>query len=297
MSDRAQETIMRDWVALDCPVASVCCLTYNHKKYIRKAIDSFLMQDTNFPFEIVVHDDASTDGTRDIVLEYAKRYPRIIKLVLQTENQYRKGGLIGVRLVFPKTKGRYVALCEGDDYWTDSRKLQKQVDFLDAHSEYVITYTDSQPFDEHGYVDVNFGGAVRDVSAMELVRGIPLYTLTTCFRNVIKELPFDLLSARLGDQVIWSLLGAHGKGKYLSDISPAAYRVHDGGVHLKKSQLEKIEMSLLTSNALLSYYSRLKDEPNARYFAEYSFRLSRRLIGWKRLSVLLLQGLFVGFSR
>jgi hypothetical protein len=131
----------------------------------------------------------------------------------------------------------------------------------------------------------------------ELVRGIPLYTLTTCFRNVIKELPFDLLSARLGDQVIWSLLGAHGKGKYLSDISPAAYRVHDGGVHSKKSQLEKIEMSLLTSNALLSYYSRLKDEPNARYFAEYSFRLSRRLIGWKRLSVLLLQGLFVGFSR
>ena len=112
---------------------TVLCLAYNHAKFIRKALDGFVMQKTDFPFEVLVHDDASTDGTADIVREYAARYPDIIKPILQTENQYSHGGAISRRFLWPRIRGVYVASCEGDDYWVDDRKLQKQADWLDAH--------------------------------------------------------------------------------------------------------------------------------------------------------------------
>ncbi len=282
-----QQEILSGWDYYSPPLASICCITYNHVSYIQEAIDSFLMQETKFPFEILVHDDASTDGTMEIILDYAKKYPDIIKPIIQTENQYAKCGLINPRFVFPKAKGKYIALCEGDDYWTDNKKLQKQVTFLEQNPEYVITYTNCQPFDKNGNLDVNFGASTRDLDAEELIKATSLHTLTTCFRNVIKEIPQDLLSARYGDLIMWSLLGAHGKGKYLADIKPAAYRIHDGGVHSKKTRKQQDEMALITSNALLSYYARLGDIDTARYFLNKSFRLSRKIIGWKGVIILI----------
>ena len=109
------------------PLLSICCVTYNHKKYIRQCLDSFLMQKTNFKFEIIIHDDASTDGTADIIKEYYEKYPDIIKPIFQTENQFSQGKSISKTFIYPRIKGKYVALCEGDDYWTDPYKLQKQV--------------------------------------------------------------------------------------------------------------------------------------------------------------------------
>jgi glycosyltransferase involved in cell wall biosynthesis len=283
MSNRSQADVISTWLRSTEPLVSVCCITYNHVSYISEAIDSFLMQETSFPFEILVHDDASTDGTEKIILAYAENYPGIIRAVIQTENQYSKAGLIAHRFLFPKAKGKYIALCEGDDYWTDSTKLQKQVQFLEDHPEYVITYTNSQPFDEKGLVNIDFGGAKRDVSADELKKGIPMYTLTTCFRNVFREIPMDLLSAKLGDVIIWSLLGAYGKGKYLADILPAAYRVHKEGVFSMQSEQQKIRMTLITSNALFAYYNRIGDIDNGLYFGEQSIKLFIKLIGWNRL--------------
>ena len=283
MSNRSQADVISTWLRSTEPLVSVCCITYNHVSYISEALDSFLMQKTNFPFEILVHDDASTDGTNKIILEYTEKYPGIIRAVIQTENQYSKAGLIAHRFLFPKAKGNYIALCEGDDYWTDRAKLQKQVQFLEDHPEYVITYTNSQPFDEKGLVNIDFGGVKRDVSADELKKGIPIYTLTTCFRNVFKEIPMDLLSAKLGDVIIWSLLGAYGKGKYLADILPAAYRVHKEGVFSMQSEQQKIRMTLITSNALFAYYNRLGDIDNGLYFGEQSIKLFIKLIGWNRL--------------
>ena len=101
------------------PLVSICCLTYNHAPYIRDAIEGFLMQKTNFPVEILIHDDASTDGTADIIREYETRYPDIIKPIYQTENQYSKGVKISREYQFSRARGKYIALCEGDDYWTD----------------------------------------------------------------------------------------------------------------------------------------------------------------------------------
>jgi glycosyltransferase involved in cell wall biosynthesis len=276
---RNQEEIMGDWGGGASPLVSICCITYNHVSYIMEAIDSFLMQETTFPFEILIHDDASTDGTTDIIIDYANKYPDIIRTIIQTENQYSKGGLIYPRFVFPKARGKYIALCEGDDYWTDKTKLQKQVNFLENNPDYVITYTDSQPFDESGKLKINFGGATRDLSADELQKSTPIYTLTTCFRNIIKEIPQDLMSARFGDCIIWSLLGAHGRGKYLSDIEPAAYRVHDGGIFSKKTIKRKYEMAVITKAALFAYYSRISNNELANYFKIKTFKLCLRLIG------------------
>ena len=109
---------------------TINCLTYNQCDYIRQALDGFLMQKTNFRYIISVHDDASTDGTQDIITEYARKYPDLIKATLEKENQYSKHDGSLRRIVESHLQGKYVAFCEGDDYWTDAYKLQKQVDFL-----------------------------------------------------------------------------------------------------------------------------------------------------------------------
>lgn len=118
---------------------SICCLVYNHKDYIRKALDSFLMQKTNFKFEVLINDDCSTDGTTDIIKEYEAKYPDIIKPLYHKENQYSKstrtGNMMSILFNFPRVRGKYVAMCEGDDFWTDENKLQKQFDILEANPD------------------------------------------------------------------------------------------------------------------------------------------------------------------
>lgn len=118
----------------ETPFVSICCLTYNHENFIQDALEGFLKQKTKFPFEIVIYDDASTDRTPDIIQEYARRCPEKIRPWLSEENQYSRGvtnpsGAFN----FPRARGKYIAMCEGDDYWTDSEKLQRQVDYLESH--------------------------------------------------------------------------------------------------------------------------------------------------------------------
>lgn len=114
---------------------SIICNAYNHENYIRDAIESFLMQKTNFGFEVLIHDDASTDKTPEIIKAYEKEFPDIIKPIYQKENKYSRGISIGLNYQYPRVKGKYIAVCEGDDYWTDPYKLQKQYDALEKHPE------------------------------------------------------------------------------------------------------------------------------------------------------------------
>lgn len=113
---------------------SVQCITYNHEKYIRKALDGFVMQKTDFKFEVIVHDDASTDKTADIIREYAEKYD-FIKPIYQQENQYSQGIPFTIKYIYPMFKGEYIAFCEGDDYWTDSNKLQILYDYMVSNPE------------------------------------------------------------------------------------------------------------------------------------------------------------------
>ena len=158
---------------ITCKV-SVLCATYNHEEYLRQTLDSFLNQKTDFPFEVLVNDDASTDSTGDIIREYAARYPEIIRPFYQKENLYsRRINLYDV-VFFPACRGEYIAVCEGDDYWNDPEKLQLQVNWLDAHPEYsacvhnsIGRFTD-QPdkvlFAQDGDRDIPFEQVVQGMS-------------------------------------------------------------------------------------------------------------------------------------
>lgn len=119
----------------ECMV-SIWCTCYNHAQYVAQTLDSFLMQETDFPFEIIISDDASPDGSADIIRSYAEKYPDIIRPILLEENLFSTGANMFEALFFQRSRGKYVALCEGDDYWTDPKKLQLQVDFMEAHPEY-----------------------------------------------------------------------------------------------------------------------------------------------------------------
>ena len=153
---------------------SVLCAAYNHEEYLRQTLDSFVNQKTDFPFEVLVNDDASTDSTGDIIREYAARYPEIIRPFYQKENLYsRRINLYDV-VFFPACRGEYIAVCEGDDYWNDPEKLQLQVDWLDAHPEYsacvhnsIGRFTD-QPdkvlFAQDGDRDIPFEQVVQGMS-------------------------------------------------------------------------------------------------------------------------------------
>ena len=122
-------------------MVTVRCVTYNQVNYIRKCLEGIVMQKTNFPFEAIVHDDASTDGTTEVVREFAEKYPEIIKPLYETENQWSKNNGAIAKVMDENTRGKYIAPCDGDDYWTDPLKLQKQVDFLESHDDYTLIHT------------------------------------------------------------------------------------------------------------------------------------------------------------
>ncbi len=122
------------------PKVTIVCTAFNQKDFIAQALDGFVMQKTNFPFEVIVHDDASTDGTTDIIREYEKKYPDIIKPIYQKENQFSQGKDILIDCILDYIRGEYVAMNEGDDYWIDENKLQRQVDFLDANPDFTVCF-------------------------------------------------------------------------------------------------------------------------------------------------------------
>lgn len=122
---------------MDEILVSVICTTFNHEKYVRDALEGFISQKTNFKYEVLIHDDASTDNTANIIKEYEQMYPELIKPIYQHVNQYSKGVRIIDDILVPKAKGKYLAFCEGDDYWCDCNKLQEQIDVLENSQNYV----------------------------------------------------------------------------------------------------------------------------------------------------------------
>ncbi len=129
-------------------MVSIICTAYNHEKFIQSALDSFINQKTNFDFEVLVHDDASTDNTANIIRKYEKEFPKIIKPIYQSENKFSKSVNLQKEIIAPIARGKYIALCEGDDYWIDEYKLQKQVDYLESHPGCTICFTNAYTEDQ-----------------------------------------------------------------------------------------------------------------------------------------------------
>jgi len=228
---RTEQEIMQAWNPTDKPLVSVSCITYNHEKYIEDAIEGFLIQETSFPFEILIHDDASTDNTANIVREYAEKYPNLIKPIFQTENQYSKGGGISSKFNFPRAKGEYVALCEGDDYWTDSLKLQKQVDFLEGNPDYSACVHQSKVIYEYSTKQSHvFREGVNDILCLaDMLEGRVFHTASVLFRtHIIKKhsLPLNITA---GDRALNFLLVSYGSIRFLPDTM-CVYRKNEGGI-------------------------------------------------------------------
>lgn len=141
MFHRTEAEVMSNWQGdVANPVVSICCIAYNHAAYIAQSINGLLMQQTDFPFEILIHDDASTDGTTKIVKQFAREYPAIIRTVIQKENQYSKQPIISPRFLFPLARGKYIAMCEGDDYWSSPEKLMSQCQGLEENAEINLSF-------------------------------------------------------------------------------------------------------------------------------------------------------------
>jgi glycosyltransferase involved in cell wall biosynthesis len=137
---KTEQEIMKNWYSSEFPLLSICCATYNHEFFIEKCLNGFLMQETNFPFEIIIHDDASTDKTVNIIQKYVKMFPTILRPIYESENQYSKGIKIYADIIFPYIRGKYVIFCDGDDYWTDPFKILKQINFLEKNKEYSMCF-------------------------------------------------------------------------------------------------------------------------------------------------------------
>jgi glycosyltransferase involved in cell wall biosynthesis len=214
------------------PKVSVLCLTYNQKEYIKECLDSILMQKTNFAFEVLINDDASTDGTKDIIQEYQKKYPGVVKPIFHKQNQYSLGKRnFMIRYLLPVAQGEYVAICEGDDYWTDPSKLQKQVDFLDNNSEYAVcfhkvkvVYENKEKTDQI-YPDVE---NKRWYTHRELFKLNYIQTNSVIYRKrpTYKNVPTD---ATPGDWFLHLYHASFGKIKLIDEVM-SVYRKHEGGM-------------------------------------------------------------------
>lgn len=211
------------------PLVSIICITFNQEQFIRQTLESFLMQETTFAFEVLVHDDASTDGTTAILREFQSKYPDIIKPVYETENQYNKNGFDFFHSLFREAKGKYIALCEGDDFWTDPTKLQRQVDFLEKHQDYAIVFHPVRVFFEKGEEeDRVFPDRKSRFTTQQLLRENFIQTNSVMYRSQGDY--EDLVPNVMPDDWYLHLYHARfGKIGFIDRVM-SAYRRHDGGV-------------------------------------------------------------------
>lgn len=267
----SEQALIAQWGGRTEPLLSIRCLTYNHAPFIESALKGFLIQRTDFPFEVIVHDDASTDGTQDIIRRYQASYPNLIRSILQTENQYSQGRKAW-HAMDPVTRGKYIAVCEGDDYWTDPDKLQIQVDFLEQNPGYVVSGHDAEMRDGHGAVLASSKlpkYCQRDFSSDELEQGDGfLLTLGLVFRNVLLPDCAERSFVRNGDRFLLVLLGAYGGSHYHSDIQPGVYRVHDGGVWSSLDRQDRHAEAAHTYCMIHRYFRRIGREDLARSFLD-----------------------------
>ena len=209
------------------PLVSICCITYNQEKYIAQCLDGFIMQKTTFPFEIVISNDCSTDNTYEIINKYKEKYSYLFKDVSPSKNL---GSINNFYYTLSECTGKYIAFCEGDDYWIDENKLQMQVDFLENNPEYGMCYTKAKPYnqDEQKFHKKTIGSSFHDFKDL-LVNGNRVPTLTTVYRKDLldkyqQEIQPSNKGWLMGDYPMWLYFSHECKVKFF-DIVTAVYRV------------------------------------------------------------------------
>lgn len=265
-------------------LVSISCITFNHAPFIRQCFDSFLMQKTDFKFEILIHDDASTDGTKEIIEEYTLKYPDLFFPIYQSENQYSKGvrGMME-RFNFIRARGKYIALCEGDDYWINPYKLQKQIDFLEANPNYSLVLSNVENLYEyvpeaHGYdfwkhqINANTD---FDISTKNLIsHAMGALTAGSVFVKDLYKSNEQLKRAIGGEVKIWMVLSKYGKIRFMHQAMAKYRRQPDSISHTK--QFTNQEISLVLNR--IDYFKALNDFFENKYQKQFKDKINFLLL-------------------
>ena len=268
------------------PLVSVRVITYNHEKYIAQCLEGILMQRANFPFEVIVGEDCSTDHTREIVLAYGQKYSETIRLITSENNV---GGVQNVLRVQQACRGNYHAYCDGDDYWIDPLKLQKQVDFMEAHPEYSMCFHDAfvVRYDKSALPDYCCPSALPErLTIGDLIRlNLAIPTASVLARSaVLASLPEWRTNIRYSDLLVRLWCAQHGDLGYLREAM-SVHRIHPGGMIISNQSLE------LHFSSVIDIYRRFDTETGRRYTdlieqtikgvdEEYRFELLKKRLGW-----------------
>lgn len=243
------------------PLVSVVSTTYNHEPYIRDCLEGFLMQKTNFPVEVIIHDDASTDHTADIIREYYEKRPDLFHVIIERENQYSQHINISIPL-YEQAQGKYIALCEGDDYWTDPLKLQKQFDFMESHPDCSLCF--------HNVLQKTEG--INDSNRLTIPQGettpkmiYPHWAIPTCSVLLKKQVIPEYIKTRLrfkgfycGDIVLFLSASNIGKLWGLKDTMAVYRRLSSGATN--RIQNQSILKQLRHHKAIRKAWPKLENE-------------------------------------
>ncbi len=263
---------------METPLVSVCIQTYQHVNFIRTAIESVLSQEVDFPMEILIGEDESTDGTREICIDIADNHPDKIMLFLnKRENVIIIDGEATGRWNFMNNflsaRGKYITILPGDDYWTDNKKLQKQVDFMENHSDFSICFHAVDVL-QNNNIEEDYITEVKEsvTGIIDLAEGNYIHTPSVLYRNCLpKGLPEFFNSIPVGDYPLHLLMAEHGKIKYFPE-KMAVYRVHEGGRWSMQNEYEKKNKWIAVIDEMLGYFE------NNKIVRELLFKQKMRII-------------------
>lgn len=261
------------------PVISIICNTYNHEKYISQALDSFIMQDVSVPFEILVHDDASTDHTADIIHKYELKYPDLIKPIYQKENQFSQKMSITTTIQIPRAKGKYIAFCEGDDYWTDKYKLQTQYNYMETNLDCTMCCHAYNMVDKTGFLlkekyDFNKDCEIPMSRLIGNQLEIPQFATLFVRKECINKLKSPFLGKNVNDMVIRVFCATQGKVYYINKNMSCYRRFTEGSWTVKVGQNKDNVIQLHKNN--ISFIKKLDEYTNGKYRSEIEKCVDRR---------------------
>lgn len=259
------------------PIVSIIVCTYNQEQYIAQTLDSILMQQCNFDLEVLVGEDCGTDSTRKICETYVQKYPQV-RLLDRPHNLGKQKNFFNA---LTQCKGKYISMCDGDDFWQEPQMLQKEVDYLESHPECVIVYHDSIMVDRQGNVisETEVGTHnKRDFSSEELVKGVDISNRTICFRNIVDFSKIDTSLAYNEDMFVYAVIGQYGSGHYIDGLKPSVYRVLDGSIWSTMSEIKQIWLKFGTIKALQKYYGTDKTDWKYKHYIDLYYQNCDRIL-------------------
>jgi len=274
------------------PLVSVWVITYNHAGFIGKCLDSILSQETEYPFEICLGEDESTDSTREICQEYAAKYPEVIRLFLRSRDDPRRAGCAGAWQfnfleTFKACKGKYIAMCDGDDYWSDSLKIQTQVDWLEQHPRHSGCFHKVGQVDENSRIicqDMGYPPYRRESYSLDYLLRYSNFSpmFSVVFRNHSGVVPDWINQAPFGDMIIHARNLRYGNYGFIDEVM-GFYRIHSGGLASGESRLHNVRATievyrLIGKNLNLENRSAFRHGIRALLFSYYAEWLLRFLM-------------------